>query len=285
MMSEYTGRGDARRSMELLWRRVEAPTRGPKPKRSIDDIVEAAVAIADEEGLAAVSMRKVAERLGTGAMSLYTYVPSKAELLDLMFEHVIGAGPIELPYEDGWRAALQALAEEDWALYQRHPWMLGVATSRAPMGPNSLDAYEASLRTVDGIGLDGSEMIGVVGLVTGYVRGAARSVADAAEAERATGISDDDWWHARSPMLDEVWDPERFPIATRASADHQVVEQRDDDGNLRSYLHQEAYDNFRFGLAVVLDGVEALVASKRKRRQETKASSSASSPSKRKVRR
>lgn len=266
--------------MELLWRRVEAPTRGPKPKRSIDDIVEAAVAIADEEGLAAVSMRKVAERLGTGTMSLYTYVPSKAELLDLMFEHAIGPAPFDLPEDQGWRAALQALAEADWGLYQRHPWMLGLATSRAPMGPNSLDAYEASLRAVDGTGLTGSEMIGVVGLVTGYVRGAARSVADAAEAERATGISDDDWWNARSPLLDEIWDVERFPVATRASADHQVVEQVDDDGELRSYLHQEAYDNFRFGLRLVLDGVEALV---ERRRQETKASSSASS--RRKVRR
>lgn len=260
-MAEYTGRGDPKRSMQLLWRRQEAPTRGPKPKLALDDIVAAAIALADEEGLASVTMRKVAERLGTGTMSLYTHVPSKGELLDLMFEMAIVDVPFEAP-PGGWRVRLEALARADWDLYQRHPWLLGVATTRAPMGPNSLDSYELVLSQVDGIGLDGREMIGVVMLVAGYVRGAAQAVADAAEAERATGISDEDWWNARSALLDEVWDPERFPVTTRVSAEYEVVETYDADGNIRSYLHQEQLDAFEFGLARVLDGIEALVASK-----------------------
>ena len=100
-MTEYPGRGDARRSMALLWGKAEPPKRGPKQGLSVEAIVGAAIAIADADGLDALSMRKVGERLGTSAMALYTYVPAKTELVDLMLEAVLG----ELP----WRAVMLEL--------------------------------------------------------------------------------------------------------------------------------------------------------------------------------
>ncbi|MBK3547134.1 TetR/AcrR family transcriptional regulator, partial [Streptomyces sp. MBT60] len=85
-----TGSGDIARSLELLWGTGERPSRGPKPGLTLDRIVTAAVAVADAEGLAAVSMRRLSTELGTGTMSLYRYVPGKSELLDLMFDRVLG---------------------------------------------------------------------------------------------------------------------------------------------------------------------------------------------------
>ena len=84
---------DLARTLSLLWRETEPPRRGPRPRHSVDDVVEAAIAIADADGLDAVTMRAVAERLGISPMSLYTYVPGKAELLDLMLDAIYLAMP------------------------------------------------------------------------------------------------------------------------------------------------------------------------------------------------
>src|SRR4249919_2561350 len=106
--------------MALLWGVPGPARRGPKPSRSVEEVVAAAVALADAEGLAALSVRRVAEALGLSPMSLYTYVPSKAELLDLMLDSVAA----EIPPPDGgdWRGKLAQLARARWAMAQRHPW-------------------------------------------------------------------------------------------------------------------------------------------------------------------
>src|SRR5688500_18770488 len=101
-MTEYAGRGNPRRSMELLWGAGSTPSRGPKPGLTVAAIVEAAIEVADTEGLAALSMRKVAEKLGKSAMSLYTYVPGKPELLDLMLDAVLGETPSAYALDGGW---------------------------------------------------------------------------------------------------------------------------------------------------------------------------------------
>jgi AcrR family transcriptional regulator len=93
MVLEYSGSGDPKRTMALLWGIGKKPTRGPKPGLSVGRIVSAAVEVADAEGLGALSMRRVADRLGIGTMSLYTYVPGKAELIDVMLDTVLGETP------------------------------------------------------------------------------------------------------------------------------------------------------------------------------------------------
>jgi AcrR family transcriptional regulator len=265
-MTEYAGRGDPRRSMELLWGAGTTPSRGPKPGLTVAAIVEAAIAVADAEGLAALSMRKVAERLGRSAMSLYTYVPGKPELLDVMLDTVIGETPKASPPDGGWRPAVEAAARDQWAFYQRHPWVLQVSGSRALLGPNELAAYEAQLRLFDSLGLTAVEVTRAVSAVSNLVRGSAKAVADARAAEQATGLSDDDWWTARSSLLDELLPPdafaERFPTATRLEQEHafdQADRSPDDD---TPYTVKEAVDAFEFGLQRLLDGIEAFVASR-----------------------
>jgi AcrR family transcriptional regulator len=255
-MPEYTGRGDPARSMALLWGTQKPPTRGPKPGLRVEQIVEAAIRVADAEGLAALSMRRVAGELGVGTMSLYTYVPGKAELLDVMLDTVLG----EVARPDGaagdWRARLEGHARELWAHYHRHPWALGVSGARALLGPNETALYEATLTAVAGTGLGGREMMHVVTLVGEYVRGAAGRAVEAAQAARHTGVTDDQWWRDREPLLDQVFDVDRYPTITRLAQEGAFAQP---EGSNLDYNLQDALDSFEFGLARVLDGIEAFV--------------------------
>ncbi|SDJ64436.1 TetR/AcrR family transcriptional regulator [Nonomuraea jiangxiensis] len=253
MTVEYSGKGDPARSLALLWRTSERASRKGRPELSVDRIVRAAIEVADAEGLAALSMRRVAERLGVGTMSLYTYVPGKPELLDVMLDTVYGetARPQDVP--GGWRARLEQIARENWALYRRHPWLLQVAASRPVLGPNFTAKYDYELRAVDGIGLSDVEMDSVITLVGGFVHGAARGAVEAEQAESRTGMTDEQWWSSHAPFLAMISDATRFPTAARV-------------GRAAGEAFNAAYDPghaFEFGLQRVLDGVEALVNSRR----------------------
>jgi AcrR family transcriptional regulator len=248
--SVYSGSGDPQRSIELLWGTAPGPKRGPKPKRTLDQIIRAAIAVADAEGLTGLSMRRVADELEVPVMSLYTYVPSKAELIDVMVDTVYGemARPAEVP--GGWRGRLELIARENWALGRRHPWMLQVAMSRPVLGPHETAKYDYELSAVEGIGLTDIEMDAVITLISGYVKGAVRGVIDAEEAERRTGMSDEQWWQANAPLLAKVLDPERYPIAARVGA---AV------GAAQGAAYHPEYA-FEFGLRRVLDGIAELIA-------------------------
>ncbi|MGF1647135.1 MAG: TetR/AcrR family transcriptional regulator [Kineosporiaceae bacterium] len=258
-MAEYAGRGDARRTMELLWRTGPTPGRGPRPSLDPDAVAAAAIEIADTEGLAAVSMRKVAERLGRSAMSLYSYVPGKGELLDLMLDRVLDDHPRDFDTGRGWRPAVEAAARAAWDFQLRHPWVLQVAGGRTPLGPTRLDLDEAALRLFDGSGLTAVETLRAWGAVTSFVQGAARTVADARAAERETGVSDDEWWLARAPILTEAMNavPDRYPALNRLSTEGAFDQTDRDPDDASSYLEREALDAFEFGLRLLLDGIEA----------------------------
>src|SRR5258706_10010892 len=123
MVSEFTD-GDPGRSIALLWGVAESGRRGPKPRHTVEDVVRAAIALADAEGLAALSMRRGAETLQLSPMSLYTYVPSKAELTDLMVDRVAGEMVDPDPAAGDWRQQLTSLCRQRWATAQRHPWIM-----------------------------------------------------------------------------------------------------------------------------------------------------------------
>jgi AcrR family transcriptional regulator len=251
-MTEYTGRGDPARSLALLWRTGERASRKGKPDLSVDRIVRAAIEVADAEGITALSMRKVADQLGVGTMSLYTYVPGKAELIDVMVDTVCGELPFSGDVPGGWRARLERVARENLALLRRHPWMLQVSTSRPPMGPNIVAKYDYELRAVEGIGLGDVEMDSVITLINGYVNGAARGAVEAAQAAKHTGMTDEQWWWAHSPFLAKVFDSSRYPVASRV-------------GQAAGEEHNSAYDPehaFEFGLQRVLDGIAAFIAAR-----------------------
>jgi AcrR family transcriptional regulator len=248
MNQEYSGSGDPAKSLELLWRRRPRATRGPKPALTVERIVEAASGLADAEGIAGLSMRRVADELGVGAMTLYRYVPGKAELLDVMLDTVYG----ELPRRevDGdWRAKLDEVARENRELYLRHPWLLQVAISRPPLGPHVMAKYEYELAAVEGVGLTDIEMDDTVALVNGYVHGAVRTAVEARQVIQRSGMTDKEWWLAHVPHLDKIGDAQNFPLASRV-------------GSAVGNEFDAPYDSdhaFEYGLERLLDGVSALV--------------------------
>ncbi|GAB7185083.1 TetR/AcrR family transcriptional regulator [Kitasatospora sp. Ki12] len=253
-MTVYAGQGDAHRSLALLWGAPEQPRTGrsgPKPGLSVDAIVSAGIAVADAEGMAALSMRAVGERLGRTAMALYTYVPGKAELLDLMHDRALAELPAGPPSADDWREAVTVWAEELHACYLRHPWVLQVSQARPVLGPAELAAMETLLRALQPAGLPPRRLRGAVAALWQFVRGLAAATAETRAAAAATGVTDEDWWIARSTRLAELAPDfaDRFPLLTGLQSTP-----ADTPGSAPEDSHREA---FRTGLAILLDGIAA----------------------------
>jgi AcrR family transcriptional regulator len=255
MSTEFTGGGDPRRSMELLWGQQERGKRGPKPRLSVDEIAQAAIALADADGVATLSMRRVAEAVGLSAMALYTYVPSKAELVDVMLDRVLGEGSEPPDPAAGWRANLERKAWQDWERGQRHPWILQVGAHRPPLGPNVMARYEMTLSILDQVGLTDLEMDRCAMVLMSYVQGAVRQAVEARQVQQRTGLSDEQWWLAQEPWIHMFLDPARFPLAVRVGA--AVGEALD--------AVTDPAANFEFGLQRVLDGIEAFIEARKSR--------------------
>ncbi len=226
-----------------VWARPRSGGRGPQPSLSVDAIVGAAVALADAEGADAVSMRRIAAELGVGTMSLYRYVETKDDLLDLMTDQVMGEdGPGDPPTGD-WREDLRAVAVGYRRLMLRHPWLLPIAASRPPMGPNSLRRTEHLLGVMDGLGLEIDAMSGLAGTVIGFVRGVVLTEIADTEATRRTGLDEDGYRRSAGPYLKDVLAAGQHPLLARFVA---LAEHDPDPDQV-----------FRWGLERVLDGVAA----------------------------
>jgi len=248
MPSEYSGSGDPRRTIELLWG-VQRRRRGPRPSLSGEQVVAKAIELADRDGIGGLSMRRLADELGITAMSLYGYVPSKAELLDVMADRAYGEITVRSDPGTPWRNRLAALAQQHWALLLTHSWLLQIAASRPLLGPSITALYDAELAAVDGLGLTDIDMDLTVSLLDDYVRGTARGAVEAAEAQARTGMSDERWWEAYGPLLAEVLDPVRYPTTVRV-------------GGVAGAEYGAAHDparSFSFGLQRVIDGIEAFI--------------------------
>lgn len=238
-MAEDDVQPDPERVVELLWGARE-PAR---PGLSLGRIVTAAIEVADAEGLGALSMRKVAERFGTTTMSLYRYVPGKAELVELMRDAVHGEVPLEPADGLGWRAGLERWARRAWVIYRRHPWLVHSAGSRRLAGPNIMAGYDHALDVASRGGLAPAQVIAVVNLVGGFVESVARQAGETAELQRRTGISHERWWSERKSLFERL---DAYPALGRLW----------ESGGM-----DEPLDPFEFGLQRTLDGVQALVES------------------------
>jgi len=250
MAFERSGAGDPVRTLELLWRLPgEGPRRGPRPALSIDAVVVSATQLADAEGLDAVTMRRVAGALGVAPMTLYTYVPGKAELLDLMLDAAYAQLPLADTAGQPWRRRLTAVAAENRAMFEAHPWAAEISTVRPPLGPGQLAKYEHELAALDRLGLDDVTMDAALTYLLGFVQAWARASADARSLRPAGATDDEQWWAATAPVLERVFDPARYPLAARV-------------GSAAGAAHGAAYGPphaYEFGLARVLDGLAALI--------------------------
>lgn len=232
-------------------RKRPSPAPDIEPELTLDRIVRAAVEIADAEGLAALSMRGVAARLGVAAMSTYRYVPSKEDLVLLMADAAFGEAHPADAYAgapEDWRARVEVGGRTLWRLYRKHPWLARVGSLTRPLLlPNLLVHGEWMLSALDGHGLDPTTLFDIHVLLYSHVHGLAAHLELEADAEAATGQSEDQWMDSRAPVLQELVDSGRFPTFAK------VVGSFEDGYDLRL----DAL--FDLGLAALLDGLTPVV--------------------------
>ncbi|MEU9298964.1 GntR family transcriptional regulator [Streptomyces sp. NPDC048269] len=226
------------------------PSHAPDPEQelTLDRIVRTAIGIADAEGLSALSMRGVAARLGVAAMSTYRYVPSKEDLVLLMADTAFGeeSYPADAPEE--WRTRIELGARTLWSLYRKHPWLAQLGSLTRPLlVPHLMVHGEWMLGALDGHDLDPTTLFDVHVLLYSHVQGLAVHLEMEAQAEAATGQSDDQWMDSRAPALRDLMESGRFPTFTK------VVGAFEDGYDLR-------LDSlFEFGLKALLDGLTPVI--------------------------
>jgi AcrR family transcriptional regulator len=222
------------------------PRKGPKPALTLQRIVDAAVRVADSEGLDAVSMGRVAAEVGAAPMSLYRHMSAKDELIRHMVDAAWGPAP-GLVAGEGWRAGLSRWAWGMRAAAGKHRWVVRIPLNSLPIMPNDVAWFENALACMGGTGLSEARKASVIMLLAGYVRNLATSEADIEAAMRASGLSPSAWMSGYASLLRELTDAEHFP-ALAAFIDAGVFDAAD-----------EPDDEFIFGLDRILDGIEVLI--------------------------
>jgi AcrR family transcriptional regulator len=242
-------------ALDLLWGTPQRPRRGPKPSLSRERIVNAAIALADAEGLASLSMQHLAERLGYAKMALYRYVPGKAELVALMIDDAIGeppsaprqsagtgaaagAGEATGASEVGWRMVLRQWALTIFERYRAHPWAIEATTGARPNGPHEMAWLERALAALAGTGLTGAERLDAVVLLNGHVR----SLVQVAP----PGQEDLEQEMARQALVALSAHADRYPQVMAAFSEGPGPGGRD--------------NALEFGIDRILDGLAALIA-------------------------
>ncbi|MFI6775159.1 TetR/AcrR family transcriptional regulator [Nocardia sp. NPDC050412] len=238
-------------TVELLWGTQQRPKRGPKPALSLEGIVAEAIALADAEGLANLSMQRLAERLGFTKMSLYRYVPGKEQLTALMVDAAMGDPPDVVAAqqnssEERWRAGLRRWAETIFERYSAHPWSITLTIGVRAIGPNEMGWVNAALTALDGTGLTGPERLDTIVLLNGHVRGLVQQVTTAGRQETAQQIAGQ-----FAEIMVAAGD--RFPLVAAAFAEEAAA-------TGASPTTGGPGDALSFGIDRILDGLGVLIA-------------------------
>jgi AcrR family transcriptional regulator len=232
-------RQPARRSPTTLRPRAGRNTAGVDR----DLIVRTAVGIADTEGLAALSVRRLATTLDVPTMSLYRHVPGREQLLLFMADAAFGETALPDPPPSGWRAQLELIAHQQWQLYGRHPWLAQTMAINRPLHPpHALAHMEWTLRALETLGLDANTAVHAAVTLFAYVRGLAVDLEAEAHARQDTGITDQQWMDAQGPSRTAALRSGRFPTYQRLTA--------------ASTLTLDSL--FEYGLHQLLDGLDRL---------------------------
>jgi AcrR family transcriptional regulator len=215
------------------------------PRLAPDRIVAAAMAVADAEGLAGLSMRRVATEMGVATMSLYRHVADKDDLLLKMMDAAFAECRFPAPPPRGWRARLEFAARTLWAMFRRHPWLApALSVTRPQLITSGLACAEWVLSALDGYGLDSSTMLTIHITLINYVRGTAVNLELEADAEAASGMNSDEWMDTQGPAMRSIVEAGRFPVFERLTA-------AEYDFSLENL--------FEFGLQRLLDGLTAVI--------------------------
>ncbi len=225
------------RTLKVLWGGEAEGRRGPRQALSLDRIIAAAIEIADRDGLAALSMARLAQELGSAPMSLYRHVANKDELL--MFMQDVAPGPPPELSPGDWRAGMTAWARALRGVYYAHPWILQVTAGRPPLEPGQLAWLDRGLSALEDTRLTIEQRFDAIMTLLHYVRGEAHLAAVLLAGET-------DPQGEYEALLKQLVRPERFPALAAAIRDGIFAPDPADDGSR----------SFESGLAAILDGFE-----------------------------
>ena len=246
---------DLKKRSELLWEAPPRPSRGSKPTMSREDIVQAAISVADQNGLAALTMYAVAERLGFTTMALYRYFPNKEALIDASVDAAMGTPPPRSGPGEGWRQEVIAWAYAKRAMLCARPWLAELPFVAAPHGPNWLSWHEALLEALADTRLSPEDLMDMLSVVHAYVSGASDTAISLARA-RSRGMADELWAQAVGRDLCRAIHNPRYPrlsaILTSQSGGISEVSPLP----ARAGKPRTMDESFHFGLERVLDGIE-----------------------------
>jgi AcrR family transcriptional regulator len=228
----------------IIWARLTGQGRGPARTLDHTTITDAAIAIADQDGLDAVSMRKIAGRMDRSTMSLYRHIGNKDDLVELMYDAVLGELTLPAAPTGNWRADVTGLVQDLRRLHHRHPWV-GRLGHRPALGPNSIRVLEHALACVDGLGLEMDGMLDVVSTALAFTRGFVQSELGEAEAQRHSGMDQRAYHRHTGPFITQLLREGKYPYLKRL-----VVEAED-------FPQPDVV--FERRLAMVLDGLAVTV--------------------------
>lgn len=206
---------DPGRLVRLLWSPSTAVGRSGL---TVGSLVQAATGLADTQGLGALSMRRLADEAGVGAMTLYSYVPGRAELLELMLDSVadeVYAGRPKPRAKRSMPSAVRHVADCNWRHAMSHPWIVDIAPGRPVIGPGECRKYELELEPLDGIGLTDHEMDALLTTVLSLVAATSRWQINLGRVRTASNLTDEQWWQASAPLLARTMQGLDLPIASR----------------------------------------------------------------------
>ncbi|MDN5796289.1 MAG: TetR/AcrR family transcriptional regulator [Intrasporangium sp.] len=234
------------RYLQLLWGREPEGRRGPKPGRTIEEIGAAAVAIADRDGLEAVSMKSVAQAVGFTTMSLYRYVDSKEELTAVMLDLAYGPPTFRYPRRSTWRKRITLWAKEIATVRLARPWSVELAQGGPPLTPNALSWTERGLEALAGTPLTSQERLSALLAIDVWGQNHVRLSTQMGLVGRSDPDRVEVSWFG---LILRVVDKERFPHLLTAGAES--LDDADED-----FFEEE----FERGLGLLLDGIAALIA-------------------------
>jgi AcrR family transcriptional regulator len=228
----------------LIWARPERP-RTVRPVLSRERIVQVALELADTEGIDAISTRRIASALSVSAMALYGYIARKEDVFDLMIDAVYGEVPVPLLGPRDWPSQLQEIAVQKRAMMRRHPWFASLLGHRAVLGPNALKQTDYLLEIMCQPGFDMATCMSLLEMFNAYIVGFVLREMGEAEAQRRTGLSEQEWQQQMAPYVQaQILASGRYPHLARA-----LVE-----------AERASDEMFLFGLTRLLEGIAAYAA-------------------------
>lgn len=224
-------------ALMAIWRAPEAvPSRSPLSR---EEIVAAAMRVADREGASGLTMAAVGKELGEyTAMALYRHVPGKDGLIDLMLDRAIGEVPLVATGPgEGWRVSIRGLALDTWTMAERHPWYAQLVQSRPPLGPSTMRRTEHALGILVGAGLDVDDALSALDLLDRHVLASANASAQQKRMAAAHGVERPEDFVAAVKRLSRIAAPaDEFPLLARWMRSPTVRSEREQLERALDYL-------------------------------------------------